>query len=344
MNPLFLILIIVFSVILLFVLIMYLTATKFLNSSFNRWEFVEGEELLSYNDVKDKYNRDEYEFLSKKKKLKAYLYKGNNDSLIIYAHGMCPGHQGYLSDIIHLIDLGYNVFTYDFTGTGSSEGKHYCGLNQQYFDLLKAISFVKNNHLFGYKHVHLYGHSMGGYAVACMNDPIINSIVSISGFDSPIEELLSVFGKNQSKMVIFFVKLMLKMKYFIDFGNKGNLKAHKILKNSNINTLIIQGNNDELVDYLHQSIYSKKDLINNEKIKFLLIEDENHNKHNTIIASTECVKYQKPFIDRFNQALKEGKSNYDAKQEMIKEIDRFKFNVANDELMDLINDFYQDNQ
>ena len=122
---------------------------------------------------------------------------------------MCAGHQCYLSDIISLMNRGYNVFTYDFTATGESDGKNYIGLNQQYFDLRNAIKFLKEKNMLGYKSIYLYGHSMGGYAVATINDNIFNKIVSISGFDNQINALVNVFP-NKNKIVRFILKIMLK--------------------------------------------------------------------------------------------------------------------------------------
>ena len=338
------IIIIVLICLIVLLAILYFVLSHFLSKSFMRMDF-DNSMFISYDDIKDKYERNEYEFKSKKNSLKAYLYKGTSkDDLIVYVHGMCPGHQGYLSDIMSLVNRGYNVFTYDFTATGASSGKKYCGLNQQYFDLRNALEFLKKQDLFGYENIHLYGHSMGGYAVACMSDDIIASIVSISGFDSPVDEIISVFMKKSNKFLKFLVKAMLKMKYFIDQGTKCDIKAHKVLKKTNIKTFIIHGTNDELVDFNTVSIMSKKELINNDKVEYLVIDDEMHNKHNTIIASNECVLYQNEIMDIFNKVYEETKSKAKAKEESTKNIDKFKFNQANEELLDTICSFFESNK
>ena len=344
MSPWLIVLIIVVSVIILILLLSYIMATVILNKSFQRMDFVEDREYISYKYIKDKYKRDEYEFKSKKNLLKAYLYKKEeSNKLVVYVHGMCPGHQGYLSDIIALLDKGYNVFTYDFTATGSSSGKTYSGLDQQRIDLLNAIKFLKDNNKFGYQKIYLYGHSMGGYAVACMKDEMFNAIVSISGYDSHISELLDVFSKNKGKGFKALAAFLVKVKYFFNEWNKYDVKAHNVLKNTKINTLVIHGTNDELVAYENISIISKKDLINNDKVKYLTIDDEMHNTHNTIIASDDCVKYQRERLEVFNKVLEETKDRAKAFDEMVKGVDLLKFNVANDKLMDIIDKFYSEN-
>ena len=89
---------------------------------------------------------------------------------------------------------------------------------------------------------------------------------------------------------------------------------------------------------------SKKELINNDKVEYLVIDDEMHNKHNTIIASNECVLYQNEIMDIFNKVYEETKSKAKAKEESTKNIDKFKFNQANEELLDIICSFFESNK
>ena len=343
MDPFIIVLIIIGGILLLFIILSYIISTILLNKSFTRMEFEKGKELISYDEIKEKYKRSEYSFKSKKNTLKAYLYKKDESKdLVVYVHGMCAGHQGYLSDIIALMDKGYNVFTYDFTATGESSGKRYCGLNQQYFDLQCAIKFLKVNNIFGYQNIYLYGHSMGGYAVACTNDDIFKAIVSISGFDSHISELVSAFSKKAKPTIKVLIHAMLGIKYFIDQGIKCDVKAHNVLKKSNIPTLVIHGTNDELVPFDKISIISKKDNINNEKIEYLEMSEEKHSSHNSVIASTRCVDYQKEKFAIYQEAMKELHDHKKARDAMVeKDFDVFLFNEANPDLMDRIDEFYR---
>lgn len=333
---------IILGVIFVLLLFFYIIITPQLNKIFSRMDFKKGNGFISYDDIKDKYERSEYSFKSGKNNIKAYLYKGTKEEdLIVYVHGMCEGHQGYMSDIISLVNRGYNVFTYDFTGTGESEGKHYSGLDQQRYDLHSALKFLKHNNLFGYKNIFLYGHSMGAYAVSITNDHIVKAKVAISGFNSHTKELVSAFSQGKSKALVAFVSILVKFKYFIDRGLDYDLKASKMLNKCKCNTLIIHGSNDEIVPYKTQSINSKKDKIKNDKIEFMVIDNEFHNTHNSIIASTECVKYQREKQKIFDEAIKEGKTKAEARSLMVKDVDVFKFNEANEELMEVVDKFYQ---
>lgn len=337
----FIIALIVFGVIFVLLLASYIFTALLLNKFFCRMDFVKPGLFISYDDIKDKYEREEHSFKSGPNKLKAYLYKGKKENdLIVYVHGMCEGHQGYMSDIISLVNRGYNVFTYDFTATGDSEGKHYSGLDQQRYDLAACLKYLKHNDCFGYKNIYLYGHSMGAYAVAVTNNHLVKAKVAISGFEDQIGELIFAFSKGKKNIGSFIVSLMVRFKYFIDRGLDYNLKSSKMLKKANCRTLIIHGANDEIVP-LKESINSKQNKINNSLVEYMVIEDENHSSHNSIIASTECVLYQKEKQKIFDEAIKEGKSKAEAKALLAKDIDVFKFNQANEELMEVIDNFYQ---
>ena len=175
---------------------------------------------------------------------------------------------------------------------------------------------------------------MGAYAVAVTEDDIISSKVCISGFDNQIDTLLSYFTKDKSRLFKGFSSFMIRFKYFIDRGINYNPKASNILKNTSTPTLIIHGSADEIISFENNSINSKKDLIKNELVEYITIDDPLHNLHNSIIASTECVLYQNEIQKIYDEAIKEGHNNQEARNIMLKNIDVFKYNIANEELMD----------
>ena len=344
MKTFFIVLIIVATFIVINSIISYIIASKIFNKVFRRQDFNENHELLSYNDIKDKYQRKEYSFKSGKNTLKAYLY-GNlcQRGFIVYVHGLCPGHQGYLSDITSLVDKGYQVFTYDFTATGASDGKKFSGLDQQKKDLKACLKFLQESDEFKNYDIFLYGHSMGAYGVsACQNaSSKIKASVAISGYDKPYQEIMSSISDPNKKFFHFISIYPIFIKLLIDSGFSFNTSASKVISKSNKPILIIHGSKDETVPLDKISIYSKKDKIKNKNASFLLMEDEYHNTHNSVIASTECVKYQRERMEIFNSVYKETKSKADAYKALIDGIDRFKFNSANEGLMEIIDKFYQ---
>ena len=72
------------------------------------------------------------------------------------------------------------------------------------------------------------------------------------------------------------------------------------------------------------------------------MEEEYHNKHNTVIASTDCVKYQEEIEKLFNEEIKKTNDKSIAYKNIMDAVDRFKFNVANDELIDVVDKFYRE--
>ena len=341
MEPIFIVLII-FGVILFFFFVCYLLGVLLLKTSFKREDLPEKSFYLNYDEFKDRYPRKEFSFKSKKNNLAGYIYGCENDNTIVYVHGMCPGHTGYLSDIIYLVDKGYKVITYDYTATGKSEGKYFNGLAQQKYDLTSLFNYLKNNDEYKNLSFDLYGHSMGGYAVGvCINKyENIKRVVSISGFDTPHSFLYHVssvkFGKFKAMVIYFpiFVACLFKL------GFSFNEKASKNINNSNKDIFIIHGNEDETVS-LKDSIYKKIEKSNHKNIKSLLITDPIHNGHNSIIASTDCVKYQQKQMDYYKEQLDKTKDNKKAYTLFLENTDAHKFNVANDKLMDIIIKFYR---
>nr|MCR4898974.1 hypothetical protein [Acholeplasmatales bacterium] len=233
--------------------------------------------------------------------------------------------------------------TYDFTATGQSDGIYYLGLNQQLYDLDSCMKYLKSNDYYGYQNIYLYGHSMGGYAVGAYDNPIIKAKVSISGYDNHIKELVSYMCKNKNKLIKCYYLIMFKIIYFLRKGFKSNVVVSKVLKNTQTKTLIIHGTNDEIVPFLDQSIYSKKNKINNDKIEYIKMEEKLHSSHNTVLASTECVLYQKEIMALINQKIKEGKTLDEAKDIILKDADVFKLNSSNNELIDIVDKFFMSN-
>ena len=340
MNPVLLTIIIVLSSLLFIYIVLWLFGVFIIHKFFKRMDLENSPELFTYDDVKDKYDRKEFSFKSFGKVLKGYIYGLNIDKIIVYVHGMCPGHCGYLSDIMALVDRGYKVITYDYTATGSSEGKYFYGISQQKYDL-KALFKCLNNTEYKDSKVYLYGHSMGGYAVGCSCGKYKNveKIVSISGFDNPYRFLVSVINKNDSLLSrITFTPL--RIAFFMHFGIHSNEKASKNISKSDGKILIIHGSNDEIVN-IKYSILNKKNEIKNKNAEYILMEDEYHNRHNTVIASTDCVKYQMKLEEVFNEEFAKTNDKYKARMKMLEGIDKFKFNVANDDLMNIIDEYYK---
>ena len=94
---------------------------------------------VTYDDYKDVMNRQRMDFYSGKNKLGAYLYTNKEGkkgkALVLVCHGIGCNMDGYLNRTQYFVRKGYDVFTFDMTGTCTSEGKNIYGLNQSKIDL-----------------------------------------------------------------------------------------------------------------------------------------------------------------------------------------------------------------
>lgn len=343
MDPVLRLIIIIASIIVVLIILFTLVGITLIKKTFTRQDFVPGKMFLSYDDIKDTIARTEFKFKSGKNTLAGYIYAPESNETIIYVHGMCAGHMCYLSDIIALVNKGYKVITYDYTGTGSSTGKYYKGLAQQKYDLIALFNYLNNNPYFLNQEYNLYGHSMGGYAVSGVASKFSNikRIVSISGFNNPHKFFIDCIRIKTNKLISILMIIPLRLGLFFLNGFKYNEEGIKCINKSNKDILVIHGKMDEIVP-LKYSIYNSKDKCTNKNAKFILMEEEYHNKHNTVIASTDCVKYQEEIEKLFNEEIKKTNDKSIAYKNIMDAVDRFKFNVANDELIDVVDKFYRE--
>lgn len=339
------ILLVVFASVLALYLICGLLFTyAVLTRVFKREDFPKKTFLLSYGDVKDEMDRVPYSFPSKGNRLQAYLYTCQNPKgFVLYVHGLCPGHQGYLSDILSLHKRGYEVFTYDFTGTGESGGKFIRSLAQQGSDLRSCLKFLHNSEEFRGKKILLYGHSMGGYAVAkdiSCSDQIAAS-ASISGFDKPLKEMRRVTkGKGKKFACAFFEPVFwLVLSFYLGIGFDAS--ASKAVSKSKTPVLIAHGVKDETVDFAKDSIIAKRGKIKNPNAEYVIVVDPLHDGHLSIVASTDCIHYQDEKKKAYAEFLEKYKDPEQAMDEVLVDFDPKKANAANEVLMEKIDDFYQ---
>lgn len=322
---------------------------KALQKMMGRYEKAEYPMFITYEDIKKKYSREEYYFKSGKNTLAAFLYgKGNSKGFVVYVHGLCPGHTGYLSDIMELVNRGYEVFTYDYTATGLSEGKTQGSVQRQAYDLKACLKFLNKTPEFKDKDIFLYGHSMGGYAVAVdvNSSSKIRACVSISGFDCPLEEIINTsFIDEETRKKMKKIKFIIWSALVLMFGIHANKKASKELRKTHVPTLVVQGSNDDVVNFRNDSIFSKRSKIANMNVSYIVYEDELHNGHSNLLASDECSKYQIEKAKERTELTKKYNGDYKkAAKESYKNFDVFKANEANPIHMDKVDYFFQENK
>ena len=146
---------------------------------------------ITYALAKSNCKREQISFDSGGNRLSGYLYSANDPKgLVIIAPGMNSNSDSHLAEIMFFADNGYRVLAYDATGVCQSEGDSTVGLQQSKRDLLAAIDYAKNDPQTKALPVYLYGHSLGGYAVAAaLDEADVRAAVCLSGFNSPVQTM-----------------------------------------------------------------------------------------------------------------------------------------------------------
>ena len=174
--------------------------------------------------------------------------------IIIYLHGNSSSRLEGLSIAPYLLRKNINLFVFDFSGSGLSEGEYISlGYNEKE-DLKVVMDFVCK--LPGVSKIGLWGRSMGA-ATALLYSPSDNRI-SCLGIDSPFAEfkllaqqLCSNYKGIPSFIVDFvflFLKKSIKEKIGCDIEEINPING---VKNIKIPGFFIHGIKDELIPVEH---------------------------------------------------------------------------------------------
>lgn len=221
--------------------------------------------------------------------LKGYIYGGAsvNGKLVIFVHGMGPGHIAYTTEIAYFCKQGYKVLAVDSTGCNFSEGKNIRGMYEGVKTAVAAIDFAKSHAELKNMPVCLVGHSWGGYSALCASaERKVNAVVALSAPVSPVKTLYCgaapVISKPLAAMLTPFWRII---NLFI-FGKKGNLSAVKAAKKSRTPTLIIHGDKDNVVGMGNAAYYKKHE----DNVTLYLAKGKAHNPYNTAEAEAKLAE------------------------------------------------------
>lgn len=204
-----------------------------------------------------------------------YYYYDNykDDKIILFCHGLGPGHTAYLAEIEELAKRGYKVLTLDFTGCDSSEGKNLGSLNAPTRDVNELLDLLKLD-----KPIILMGHSMGGFTALNtihLRKEITKAII-LSGFLSVASEIeASLKNKFISSRILKYER-----KCFPDYYDLNNIEY---LKKTTDDIFFIQSDNDAMVPYA--TALKVVEQIDNPHIKTLMIPNRKHNPNYTDTAT-----------------------------------------------------------
>lgn len=215
-------------------------------------------------------------FLSGENTLSGKLFDGPGDALVVIVQGL-HSHAGNYAAIIEMLVQQHqlDVFIFDMTGSGDSQGKNAIGFSQAVYDLNEALDYIDS--ACSYDDVFLLGHSRGGYAACCVlpGREDIDGVVAINSPNSPMDAVMGS-SVNTVGWIAYgnYPMLYLYQAMLFDFKTVSE-KASDVISQTDVPVLIIQAQQDETVRWDQFSIYANKDEISSDNTQFLLI-DGNH--------------------------------------------------------------------
>lgn len=249
---------------------------------------------LTYADVDSaKYPRSEVSFLSGENRLFGCVYhpKGAEKGLVLVVNGMNSCIDRHLPEILCFINSGYAVFTFENTGVGHSGGGGTVGIAQARLDTGAAISHIKSDPSLSKLPLVLYGHSLGGYAVATALGDFsdICAAVCVSGFDSPNENMHFTAKKYVGILADLQYPFMCLQNFFL-FGDKSDSSAVSAINSTDTPVMIVGGGSDDTVpDEI--SILSRANSITNPNAVVVRVDEEYRGEHSTVWLSRDAAKY-----------------------------------------------------
>lgn len=291
--------------------------------------------LFDYDKVRDRLPRTELYFKSGKEKLQGYYYQCKNPiGLVVVVHGFKSGSDDYLPITMYLVKNGFNVFSYDSTGTYNSSGKSLVGFNQYLVDLDHALDFIENKRDMSRFPLFLLGHSCGGFAVnsvlsihknikACASFAAVNDC-----FNLLLDKGAEYVGPTANEGL---PKEFLDMYQKILFGKYCDYTAIEGAKNFKNPMLIAHGISDETITFDTLSLICHRDEIKNPKVQYYFGTGP-QGLHDTIWHSTRAIEYK----NKVTADLKKIKKDYDQKVEYCKNVDHELYSEINYELFDEI--------
>lgn len=267
---------------------------------FHRVDSLDNYVEITYSLAQPDYQREKISFDSGGNTLSGYLYSAQKPKgLVIIAPGMNSNSDSHLAEIMCFSDNGYMSLAYDATGVCESEGSSTVGLQQSKRDLLAAIDYAKSNPKISKLPVYLYGHSLGGYAVAAvLGEADVEAAVCLSGFNSPVQTMHDKAKDYVGVLADIQYPFLYLQNRFV-FGDDADARAVDAVNSVDTPILICRGDNDETIPY-ELSLYSQKDDITNVNADFYEVDENNRDGHTNLWLSGESAKYMSDLQTELN--------------------------------------------
>ena len=219
------------------------------------------------------------------------------DGIVVFCHGMGPGHVAYTTEIAYFCRLGYRVLAVDSCGCNLSAGKNIKGMYYGVKTAAEAVDYARSLS----ENIYLIGHSWGAYSALCASkERKVNAVVAISAPDTPAKTVRNGAAPMLSKPFAYILQPFWWLVNIIKFGAKGNTGAVKSAQSNNTPTLLVHGENDGVVNKSNSACHKAK----GNNIYKLLVKGKAHNPYNTVNAerllaelSSKLAKGCKDFSD-----------------------------------------------
>ena len=267
----------------------------------------------------------------------AYIYyrtEVRRDRLIMLDHGMGCGHSSYLAEIDALTRRGYTVFTYDHTGTDRSGGDNIGGFSQSLSDLDRAVRFVRSLDDFKNSRIAVIGHSWGGFStmnIAALY-PDITHVVAISGFVSPrMIQHQALGGVLRLYRPMLYDLEKSTLPDYADFDGRESLS-----RAVDTRALIIHSQDDRTCLFKKHFLVLEKALKDNERVKFIAVDNKNHHPQYT----EDAVSYKRAYVKELKAKLKHGElSTEGEKAAFVASYDWLRMYRQDEQFWDMVKDF-----
>ena len=254
-----------------------------------------------------------------------YFYPDYKEGkIVLFCHGLGPGHVSYLAEIEQLAKHGFKVLTLDYTGCGESKGKCLGSLNTPTRDVMDLL-----NHLHLDKPIALVGHSLGGFTalkVASLRKEIDTVVVL-----API--LLTepmIFNASKSKFITYWI-LRYERKVEKEYDS---IDLPNYLANTTDDILFIQSIDDPMVPY--ETSLKIAEEMNNPHLETIKFSKRKHNPNFT----ENAVKYMNQVFGAYNRLAKYKKIKTDEERvAYFKDVSLEKLTEQDEELFDRIASF-----
>lgn len=294
--------------------------------------------LYFYDLVKDEFKRREISFQSKDVMLAGYYYERKNPlGLVVTAHGIHSGADDYIPIQKYFYDKGFNVFSFDYRGTYSSEGDSTVGACESLFDLDQALKFIESCPIFKGLPIFLFGHSWGGYA--CLGNLSIHknikAVASVSAM-SDGHTIIIEKAKEYTGKLHYMIRPYIAVYQRYLFKEYADYDSIKGINSCQIPIFIAHGVDDMVINYYDQGVSGRKDKIKNPNVIFY-DGIGLHGGHMDILLSDDAVIYRKEIDSKINMLKHEKKDfSLDDLREFYKTIDHKRYSNPNLDLLDSI--------